>query len=391
MYIYGSLDESPRYYCSDRYHVLSSPDLSNWQLHRNSFASKGLGDEVPYSDSPLYAPDCMYRNGTYYLYYCLAGGGEGVAASSSPAGPFLGGQAIKGVGSIDPAVFVDDDGQAYYFWGQFSAKGAKLKPDMKTIDESTLTDGVVTEKEHYFHEGGYMVKRNGIYYFVYSHMGRQDRPTCIGYSTSRSPLGPFKYGGVIIDNAGCDPETWNNHGSLVEFKGQWYVAYHRSTHACNTMRKACLEPITFLPDGSIPEVPMTSQGAGKPLKATDRTDAERACLMWGNARIRAIDGQPDNEELACIRNRDRAAWKYIDFGKGVSRFTARVRSQAGGRIDIGIDTPWGASAGSLNVPAGSDWVTLSCDVRNLSGTRALWLRFGGGEGNLFDIDWFVFE
>jgi len=393
MYIYGSADEVPGTYCSKHYHVLASSDLLDWQLYENSFNTTSEGDHLSYSNKTLYAPDCMYRNGFYYLYYCLDGGGddEGVATSKSPVGPFKNGQAIKGAKGIDPTVFVDDDGQAYYYWGQFSAKGAKLNSDMLTIDQSGIVNGLVTEKEHFFHEGGYVIKRKGIYYFVYAHIGRQDRATCIGYATSRSPLGPFKYGGVIIDNAGSDPEAWNNHGSLVEFKGQWYVLYHRPTHAGVSMRKACIEPITFLPDGSIPEVPMTSQGAGKPLDAFSPIGAERACLLWGNVRIRLIEGQTDNEELACIRNGDRAAWKYIDYGANASRFKVRVRSQAGGKIDIAGDKPWSPSFGTVNVPANSEWTTLTCDVRNLKGVHTLWLRFYGGEGNLFDIDWFVFE
>jgi hypothetical protein len=392
MYIYGSLDESPEYYCSQRYNVLSSPDLCAWQLYRNTFASAGEGDGVPYSDGYLYAPDMMYRNGVYYLYYCLSNSTEGVAVSKHPAGPFKNGQPIEGANQIDPTIFVDDDGQAYYYWGQFSAKGAKMNPDMKTIDKSSIVDGLVTEKDHFFHEGAFVFKRNGIYYMAYAHIGRQDRATCIGYATSDSPLGPFKYGGVIIDNAGCDPSSWNNHGSVAEFQGKWYVFYHRSTHNCATMRKACVEPITFLPDGSIPEVPMTSQGAGAPLKATSQIDAERACLMFGNTRIQLVEGTTDNEELACIRNGDRAAWKYIDYGQGVSRFTVRVRSQAGGNISIVEDYPWRGPKGHVKVPANSEWVTLSCDIDGLEGVHTLWLQFGGEAGkDLFEIDWLRFE
>ena len=229
MYIYGSLDTVPGSYCSERYHVLSSGDLLRWRLHPNTFASKGENDAVPYADGMLYAPDMMQRNGAYYLYYCMSDGSEGVAVSKSPAGPFADGKKMEGIRGIDPTVFTDDDGQAYYYWGQFAAKGARLNPDMKTIDFASAKDSLLTEKEHYFHEGGFMFKRAGVYYFVYTHIGRQDRATCIGYATSASPMGPFKYGGVIVDNAGCDPESWNNHGSVVEFKGQWYVLYHRST------------------------------------------------------------------------------------------------------------------------------------------------------------------
>ena len=183
MYIYGSRDESPDYYCSWSYDVLSSSDLKTWERHENSFASKGTNDQVPYGDYFLYAPDCQYANGQYYLYYCLASNRstEGVAISKSPTGPFINGTNLKvyNYNEIDPCVFIDDDGQAYYIWGQFHAKMAKMKPNMMEIDSATIRDNVVTEKEHFFHEGGYMVKRNGIYYFVYAHMGRAGRPTCI--------------------------------------------------------------------------------------------------------------------------------------------------------------------------------------------------------------------
>lgn len=269
IYVYGSRDESPDYYCSRGYDVLSSTDLKTWQLTKDIFASKGPRDQVPAGDEILYAPDCFYKRGVYYLYYCLASrkNTEGVATSLSPTGPFSDGRTIdvKGFDEIDPAVFVDDDGRAYYIWGQFTAKMARLKPNMMEIDPATVKNDVLTEKEHYFHEGGSMVKRKGVYYFVYAHMGRGNRPTCIGYAVSRSPMGPFTYGGIIIDNDHCDPGVWNNHGSLVEWRGRWYVFYHRSTHGCRTMRKACVEPIIFNGDGSIDEVEMTSQGAGPPL------------------------------------------------------------------------------------------------------------------------------
>ena len=281
---------------------------------------------MAYSDALLYAPDCQYRNGIYYLYYCLASNvnTEGVATSTSPTGPFTNGRVIdlEGHNQIDPAVFVDDDGQAYYIWGQFTAKMARLRPNMTEIDPATIRDNVLTEKEHFFHEGGYMVKRKGIYYFIYAHVGRGNRPTCIGYATSRSPMGPFRYGGVIVDNDHSDPGVWNNHGSIVEMNGRWYVFYHRSTHGSKMMRKVCVEPITFNEDGSIDEVEMTSQGAGGPLDARRLIDAERACLLYGNVRIQAFD--VDKEELGGIQDDDRAGYKYVDFGTGVGTVTVRV-------------------------------------------------------------------
>jgi len=397
LYVYGSRDESPEYYCSWDHHVLYSSDLKTWEIARNVFSSKGDNDQVPYSDRILYAPDCQYKAGTYYLYYCLASNEftEGVATSSAPTGPFVNGKNIDlyGINQIDPAVFIDDDGQTYYLWGQFTAKMAKLKANMMEIDPSTLRDSVLTESEHFFHEGGYLVKRNGIYYFVYAHMGRANRPTCIGYATSTSPMGPYTYGGVIIDNDHSDPGVWNNHGSIVEFNGQWYVFYHRSTHGSNTMRKACVEPIFFNEDGSIDEVEMTSQGAGPPLNAFGGIDAERACLLFGNVRIQAYD--TESEELRQMQNDDKAAYRYVDFGKGASRFMIRVKpGKQGGRIDLTLDQPWHRSIGFVDVPPGNDqqgWVMLEGDLSEVQGVHALWLRFYGEGEDLFSVDWFTFQ
>lgn len=396
LYVYGSLDESTDYYCSWRHHVLSTSDLKNWEITKNVFSSKGENDQVPYSDALLFAPDCQYKDGTYYLYYCQPdrNAAEGIATSKSPAGPFTGGQKINlaGMQEIDPAVFIDDDGQAYYIWGQFQAKIAKLKPNMKEIDTSTIVTDLVTEKEHYFHEGGYMVKRNEIYYFVYADISRGNRPTCIGYATSDSPMGPFKYEGVIVDNDNCDPSTWNNHGSIVEFNGKWYVFYHRSTHNSRMMRKACVEPIYFNEDGSIDEVEMTSQGAGPPLSAFDKIDAERACLLFGNVRIQLFE--PGNEELAEIRNGDNVAYKYIDFQKGADEVSIRVKPlKNGGTVLIRLDQPWHTPIAKINVPGNdnSDWTTITQKIEKTEGTHAVWLTFYGENDEMYEVDWFEFN
>lgn len=396
IYIYGSNDESKNYYCSWTHHVLSSSDLLKWELTKDVFSSKGENDQVVYNDDLLFAPDCQYKNGTYYMYYCQPSNteAEGVATSNSPLGPFVDGRRIdtKGISEIDPCVFIDDDGQAYYIWGQFSAKVAKLKPNMTEIDLSTIKDSVITEKEHFFHEGGYMVKRNGVYYFIYAHMGRANRPTCIGYATSKSPMGPFKYGGVIIDNDQCDPGNWNNHGSIVEFKGQWYVFYHRATHNSNMMRKACVEPITFNPDGSINEVEMTTQGAAGPLKATNQLQAEQACLLFGNTRVQLFS--PDKEELGEIRNGDNVAYKYLNFESGVDGFEITVApGKNGGTIELALDQPWHPAIGKIQVPPAlgeKKWIKLNCEVKKTNGVHALWLRFYGVDSDLFDLDSFKF-
>ena len=403
LYVYGSRDESFKYYCSYDHWVLSTSDLIHWEYTPNVFASKGPNDQVPYNDLLLFAPDCMYKDGTYYLYYCQPGGQEGVATSKSPIGPFTNARQIylKNQNQIDPAIFVDDDGQAYYIWGQFHEKIAKLKPNMTEIDTTTIVDNLVTEKEHFFHEGGYMVKRNGIYYFVYAHMGRKGMPTCIGYATSKSPMGPFKYGGVIVDNDGCDPDNWNNHGSIVEFKGQWYVFYHRTTNGCVNSRKTCIEPIFFNADGSITEVEMTSQGAGKPLDAFKQIEAERACLLFGHVRIESFSldttnplNPNNNDQLGQVENKDRAVYKYLNFGDGAASVSVRVAPGVKpGKIVFKVDSSWGAPSGTLDVPGGGDgkkWIILTCKLKEIKGVHALHLSFVAEEKESFNVDSFKF-
>lgn len=398
LYIYGSRDESPDYYCSWSHHVLSTSDLKTWTIHENAFASKGEGDQVSYSDDFLYAPDAQYKNGIYYLYYCLANNTstEGVAISKSPVGPFTNGKKIYtgGINQIDPCVFIDDDGQAYYIWGQFTAKMAKLKPNMTEIDTISIKDNIVTEKEHFFHEGGYLVKRKGIYYFIYAGVGPSGMPTCISYATAKSPFGPYKYGGIIVDNDHCDPGNWNNHGSIVEYQGKWYVFYHRATHGSYTMRKACVEPITFRADGSIPQVEMTSQGAGGPLDALKKVEAEQACLLHGNVRVQKF--APDQEELGGINNEDKAGYKYIDFGDGVESITVRVAPGVkGGTINFGIDNLWNWPAiASVEVPRNGDgktWQEITVKVKAVKGVHSVWIRFNGEGSDLYKIDWFRFN
>jgi len=396
LYIYGSLDVSCDEYCSQKHHLLVTEDLQKWQLVGDIFKSQGIGDGVPYNDKVLYAPSSAYKDGIYYLYYCQPDKAfaEGVAISSNPAGPFVNGTPldIKGYNQIDPDVFIDDDGQAYYLWGQFSLIMGKLKPNMTELDLNSVQDSIITEEEHHFHEGAFMAKINGLYYLVFADISRGDIPTCIGYATASSPFGPYKYGGVIIDNNHCNPGNWNNHGSIAEFEGQWYVFYHRSTHGCNTMRKACVEPVKILEDGSIPEVEMTSQGAAGPLDAKTRIEAERACILNGNLRIEQFENSAEN--LTQIHSSDKAAYKYINFGDGMDSISLRINpGTKGGKIMVSLDKPWHKRLAILEIKPceTSNWQIQTFPIEKVTGVHALWLHFYGEDEEMFSIDWFTFS
>lgn len=402
IYLYGSYDISgATSYCSYEYHVFSSDDMQTWQHHGESFRSAGLGSGVPWAEAPLYAPDCLYHDGRYHLFFCLSNNSEGAAESSAPAGPFGAAQPVEGADgdAIDPAVLLDDDGQVYYFWGQFSLRGARLRPDLRGIVPESLNRAVITEAGHGFHEGASIRKRGGVYYLVYTDISR-GRATCLAYATSSSPLGPYEKRGVIVDNTGCDPQSWNNHGSIAEFRGQWYVFYHRSSQSSVYNRRVCVEPITFRADGSIPEVEMTTQGAGGPLDPRAGCDAWRACLLNGSVRTQAVGPTHErpafSEHLTMIHEGDWAAYKYFDFNGETASFAAQAGSLAyGGTIEARLDHPGGPLLAECSVGrtgGWQNWQTFTAPLQTRpEGVRAVFLVFRGRPGRLFDLNWFGFR
>ena len=393
LYVYGSYDVT-REYCSEEYRVASTDDMLTWEVGAKSLDGKDVpwpndshkkkyyivdmglkkptpvyrkllremhiplwlipkflrpqmidfGKFVP-NRNLLFAPDCAYKDGKYYLYFCMSDYSEGVAVSDRPEGPFLNPVRLP-CGGIDPAVFVDDDGTAYYYWGQFRANAVKLNADMVSFDEHSIVERIVTEEEHGFHEGSSVRKRGGIYYYVYPCIFRNGRPTCLAYATSSSPLGPFAYRGIIIDNAKCDPESWNIHGSIEEFNGQWYVFYHRCSKNSRGYRRLCVEKIFFNDDGTIDEVKMTSQGAGEPFGLDERIEGWRACEVEGGAYI-------DGTELV-MKAGSSAVIRYLRCRKPPK--TMRAETEGSGKLAVALN---GKPLG--DVDSGLNEVVLTAD------------------------------
>lgn len=376
LYVYGSYDLSgAQKYCSDVLHVFSTDDMVHWTDHGVCFCTAAISWAEP--GCALFAPDCIHRDGKYYLYFCLSNNAEGVAVADQPWGPFTDPQPIciaNGDG-IDPAIFIDDDGQAYYYWGQFSLRAAKLNADMRTLDESSVIYGLIDEKRHGFHEGSSVRKRNGIYYLVFSDISR-GRPTCLGYAMSRSPLGPFEYKGIIIDNIGCDPETWNNHGSIAEYRGQWYVFYHRSSQNSRYSRRLCIEPIFFEPDGTIRETLPTTQGVEPPLLADHPIAAADACRLAGNGshtHILPDTRCPGEEVLAIVSPEGWAAYRYINFDQPITETVLEMEADGFGVVKIWADDEL---MGEIPVrPTGGERRKMKGTVRSVSGIHTLYLEW----------------
>ena len=392
IYLYGSLDiMGNRSFCSDVHHVYSSDDLLHWVDHGVAFS---LADSTWAKDcGVLYAPDCCYRDGWYYLYYCVPDGRCGVTKSQSPTGPFEDVGQLEGVWGIDPSVFVDDDGQAYIYWGQITwCKAAKLKDNMVEIIPESITQPLTVE-EHEFHEGSSVKRIGDKYYYLFADThrhgdpNREDgRPSSLGYAVSDHPLHGFKYGGIIIDNFGCDPKVWNNHGSMECFKGQWYVFYHRSTHGSEFSRHVCAEPIFFEADGSIREVKQTTSGVGGPIPATECLPASYACELSGSVCIAADTDSDHTLALTSMGNGDTATFRYVAFD-GESSVTVRIRTTAKARLELYADR---AYMGEMKLRPTDGYETFTAPIQRVYGNRELTLKLYGGEGNVA-VDEMVFR
>lgn len=406
LYIYGSFDDREDTYCSEKYHVVSTADMENWCVHDVSLT----GREIPWffdPDAPkypgidwsnptpfvkkmfegledknedfdeiqanvtgtpfLFAPDCIGRDGKYYLYFCMSDDSEGVAVSDRPEGPFKDPVQLP-CGGIDPAIFIDDDGQAYYYWGQLFSHGVKLNADMVSFDPSQVVDDLVTEEEHFFHEGSSMRKIGDTYYYVYANMER-GKPTSLGYSTSKSPLGPFTYQGIIIDNDGCDPESWNNHGSIECVNGQWYIFYHRCSRGSKQHRRLCIEKIRINPDGTIDEVKMTSQGTGDPFGPGEKIMGYQACGVRGSVYI-GVD-EACGEKLMNISDGDEAVFRYVKSEEDWKKIG--ISCKGSGKIHVYMN---GEKAGEI-VAEGKEGriLTVKGELQMAAGEYELMLKF----------------
>lgn len=384
LYLYGSYDDREDVYCSDTYHVVSTPDMVHWTIHQDSLK----GEKIPWFQNPhapkyqgidwshptpfvkkmlenmaadgkdmkaafeekseekpplLFAPDCACKDGMYYLYFCMSDDSEGVAVSSCPQGPFKDPVQLP-CGGIDPAVFVDDDGQVYFYWGQLFSHGVKLNEDMVSFEEGAVVHDLVTEEEHFFHEGSSMRKIGNTYYYLYANMER-GKPTSLGDATGESPLGPFTYRGIIIDNDGCDPASWNNHGSMECVNGKWYVFYHRCSRGVQQHRRLCVEPITIHPDGTIDEVKMTSQGAGAPFSAGEQLMGYQACGLKGSIYIGTDEEY--GEKLTNIHPGDEAVFRYIKTQS--PDISMEIKGAGTGSVEVLLN---GRSAGKINIRDG---------------------------------------
>ena len=243
------------------YHVFSTDDLETWVDHGVVFDI----DDVPWSESSLWAPDVAEKDGKYYFYFPAKTDDDfqiGVAVGDRPEGPFIPNpEAIKGSYSIDPCVFKDDDGIYYMYFGGLGGDVipdapliAKMDETMQEFGEAPKLVDILDQSgeklkredlDRYFFEGAWLHKYDGKYYLSYS----TGSTHFIVYATSDSPYGPFTYQGKLLDPV----SGWTTHHSIVEFKGKWYLFYHDSSRSGGETMQRCVKmtELFYTPDGEM--------------------------------------------------------------------------------------------------------------------------------------------
>ena len=309
VYLYPSHDIMPPagqrqdWFCMEDYHVFSSENLTDWTDHGVIVTQNKVPWVRPDSYS-MWAPDCIERNGKYYFYFPSApkdgrGFGIGVAIADNPEGPFIPEpENIKGISGIDPCVLQASDGNAYIFWG--AGRCAKLKPNMKELADDTPKEKVKWGDQEFEMygvnclkdlpsrqaEGPFAFEYNGNYYLTYPYV--RENTEVLAYAMSKNPMGPYEYKGLIM--AEHDNGCWTNHHSIINYKGQWYLFYHRNWFSPrdDKRRSVCIEKLFFNPDGTIQEVKPTLRGVGI-NQATEKIEIDRYNSASDDVTTQLID------------------------------------------------------------------------------------------------------
>lgn len=338
VYLYPSHDIMPPvgqrqdWFCMEDYHVFSSENLTDWTDH-GVIVTQNKVPWVRRDSYSMWAPDCVYRNGKYYFYFPSApaegkgfGFGVGVAIADRPEGPFIPEpEPIKGINGIDPCVLQASDGNAYIFWG--AGRCAKLKPNMKELADDTPKEKVKWGDREFEMmgvnclrglpsrqaEGPFAFEYNGNYYLSYPYV--REKTEVLAYAMSKNPMGPYEYKGLIMSEH--DNGCWTNHHSIVNYKGQWYLFYHRNHFSPNDdkRRSVCIEKLHFNPDGTIQEVKQTMRGVGI-NQATEKIEIDRYSAASEGVTTQLIDTMNTFRSFqATLPNK--GSWiKYndVDFG-----------------------------------------------------------------------------
>lgn len=408
LYVYASHDMEPTQGCDrmDRYHVFSTTDMKNWTDHGEIMNSATVKAHVGMGiDGFMWAPDCAYNkeDQLYYFYFPHKIDANTwrifVATSKEPAAKFRVKGVIDGIPStIDPCVFVDDDGQPYIYTSGAGKGcwGAKLRKD-----DWTKLDGVMTPLTGFtdFHEAPWVHKYRGKYYLSHSdnHAASQGGNR-MQYSMSNNPLGPYTPCGAYMYPHGEETA----HGSIVEYNGRWYSFYHTANHSGKgALRSVCVDPIEYDQNNKLKMV--RNWGIPRSGKAVE-------VKMSPSVVIQAEDYNAGGEHYGYHKNPSEGGMKQetqngVTYLKGMKsgewvRYSINVREagrygitcrmfqkRSGGKFRIAINGVYKTGEISLSGSAGVWNETFVYPVELETGEQYIDFRIKGGD---IDMDWIKF-
>ena len=388
----------------------STTDMVNWTEHGAVASLK----EFPWRsrENGAWAIQTIERNGKYYLYAPLHGHGIGVLVADSPYGPFkdpLGKPLVwqqEHWDDIDPTVFVDDDGQAYMYWGNPHTYYAKLNDDMISLK------GDIVKLDYHldnYQEGPWFYKRNGQYYLAYA---TTCCPEALGYAMSDSPTGPWEWKGYIMKPTERDR---GNHPGICDFKGHSYIfgqnydLMHMETFIHHERRSVSATEIKYLADGTIGEVPYwLDQQPIKQLQWLNpyqRVEAET--MSWGFglksakmgiANTGVIADMPastgkKNMYIYDINDGEYIRLRGVDFASGAKKFHITASSTGSCTITLHLDSTDGPVIGTAvisNTGTIEKYRSFTAKVKNAVGVHDLYICFNNNKGDT-RLDWWKFE
>ena len=404
IYLYTGHDEdnAESFYMKD-WLLYTSTDMVNWQ-DRGAVAS--VRDfKWFHGDNGAWAMQVVERNGKFYMY-CTADG-ISILESDSPYGPFkdpLGKRLIKqpNIGDdIDPTVFIDDDGQAYMYWGNPNTYYVKLNDDMISYSG----DIVKLPRIEDYQEGPWVYKRNGNYYMAFA---STCCPEGIGYAMSKSPIGPWEYKGHIMDHT---PRTRGNHPGIIDYKGKTYCfgqtwdIFRLETNRHAERRSVSVAEMEYNADGTIKQLPYfidCKLEQIEPFNPYRRVEAETMAWGYGLKTIpknqwmrehwHKVNSDHTNQLVTDIDDGEYILLKGVDFKKGAKEFIVSASCLLyGGTIEVRIDDYNGSCIGSVNVGCTQDqFKEVNTKIKGVKGVHDLYLVFKGDhrqKRNLFVLDW----
>ncbi|CAG1970488.1 unnamed protein product [Fusarium graminearum] len=405
VYLFTSHDEdgSTNFNMKD-WRLFSSNDMVNWQHHPSPM---GL-TTFSWANDRAWAGQVASRNGKFYYYVPVAmKNGRmaiGVGVSDNILGPYRDalGKPLVENNEIDPTVFIDDDGQAYLYWGNPGLWYVKLNQDMISysggVNKVQLTTAGFgsrpnsAERPTNYEEGPWLYKRNGMYYMIYAaNCCSED----IRYSTGPTATGPWTYRGVLMAHEG---KSFTNHPAVIDFENKSYFFYHNGALPSGSgyTRSVAVESFQYNSNGLIPQLRMSTTGPAQVRSLDPYTRQEAETIAWTNG----VETEACSEgglAVSFINNGDYIKVKGVAFGNGAQSFSARVASanSKGGKIELRLGSETGKLVGTCTVPSTGGWQTwktVDCPVSGATGTSDLFLRFTGeGSDYLFNVNWWQFK